>query len=172
MLKILACIMIIGATSAIGFIYGESFKKRTKQLNEIQRCVNQLQNDMVYNHNTLPDAILNVSQKSISPIKNVFEEVSTLLFSNKVDNVYQAFYKVFNKRKEALNLKKGDINVILDLAKTLGECDIEGQRRMFTLALDSLKKQLESSEISMNKNVKMYRYLGFSLGTMVVIILI
>lgn len=172
MLKILACITIIIASTAIGFNYGDSFKKRTKQLNELQRCINQLQNDMIYTFTPLPEAISNIAEKSKDPIKSIFKEISSLLFSNAVDSSYDAFYKVFKDKKEVLNLNKEDLNVILDLAKTLGECDIDGEKRMFSLTLSSLKKQLESSEVSMNNNVKMCRYLGFSLGAMVVIMLI
>lgn len=172
MLKILACIIIIASSTAIGFNYAESFKKRTKQLNEVQRCINQLQNDMIYTRTPLPEAISSIAQKSIYPIKNIFEEVSSLLFSNTVDSVYEAFCKSLTDKKEIISLKEEDINVILDLAKTLGECDIEGEKRIFSLTLNSLKKQLKNSELSMNNNVKMYRYLGFSLGTMVAIMLI
>jgi stage III sporulation protein AB len=172
MLKILACIIIIASSTAIGFNYAESFKKRTKQLNELERCVNQLQNDMIYTRTPLPEAIFSTAQKSIYPIKNIFEEVSSLLFSNAVDSVYEAFCKSLTDKKENISLKEEDIDVILDLAKTLGECDIEGEKRIFSLTLNSLKKQLKNSELSMNNNVKMYRYLGFSLGTMVAIMLI
>jgi len=172
MLKILGCIMILGASTGIGFNYGEKFKKRTKQLNEIQRCIHQLQNEIVYTHTPLPEAILDVSKKSISPIKNIFEQVSSLLFLNEVDNVYEAFKNVIDNEKDNLNLKKEDLNIIFDLAKTLGESDIDGQNRMFSLSLENLKKQLKISEDLMNKNVKMYRYLGFSLGTVLVIILV
>ncbi|NMM61382.1 stage III sporulation protein SpoAB [Clostridium sp. P21] len=172
MLKILACTMIIITSTAIGFNYGEGFKKRTRQLNEIVRCVNQLQNDMIYTFTPLPEAIFNVSQKSMEPMKTIFKEISNLLFSNAVDSAYEAFYKVLNNKEEVLNLKNEDLDVLLDLAKTLGECDIDGEKRMFSLTLDGLKKQIKHSEISMNNNVKMCRYLGFSLGAMVVIMLI
>lgn len=164
--------MILGASTGIGFTYGEKFTKRTKQLNELQRCIHQLQNEIVYTHTPLPEAILDVSGKSSSPIKNIFEQVSSLLFLNEVDNVYEAFKKTIYEQKDNLNLKKEDISIISDLAKTLGESDIGGQQRMFSLALESLKKQLKDSENLMNKSVKMYRYLGFSLGAMLVIILV
>jgi len=38
--------------------------------------------------------------------------------------------------------------------------------------LENLKKQIIEAEILMKKNVKMYRYLGFTLGTMIVIMFI
>lgn len=172
MIKLLGCVIILAASTGIGFIYAESFKKRTKQLNELQRCIHQLQNEIVYAHNPLPEAILNVANRSINPIKDIFEEVSFLLLKNKVDNVYEAFKSGLSNKKSNLNLKKDDANLLLDLSKSLGETDIEGQQRVFSLVLENIKKHIKNSELSMDKNVKMYRYLGFSLGAMIVIILV
>ncbi|QXE20342.1 stage III sporulation protein SpoIIIAB [Clostridium sp. 001] len=172
MLKFLGCIMTICASTGIGFIWGENLKGRVKQLREAQRCINQLQNEIIYTHTPLPEAILNTASKSINPIKDVLEEISHMLKGNSVDSVYEAFNAIFEKKKDVLNLKNEDIETLIDLSKTLGESDIEGQKRMFSLALENIKKQIEISEISMNKNLKMYRCLGFSLGAVVVIILV
>ncbi|MBC2580321.1 stage III sporulation protein SpoIIIAB [Clostridium sp. DJ247] len=172
MIRVLGCIIILFASTGIGFIYSESFKKRTAQLNEFQRCIYQLQNEIIYTHTPLPKAISNIAEKSVHPVKLVFDEISSLLCSNVVDTVYEAFYKVFSNKQSILNLKGEDINVILDLAKNLGESDLEGQKKIFTLSLENLKKQIKDSELSMKNNVKMYRYLGFSLGAMLVIVLI
>ncbi|MCT8976037.1 stage III sporulation protein SpoIIIAB [Clostridium sp. CX1] len=172
MLKVIGCMMILLASTGIGFIYGERFKKRTNQLNELRRCIHQLQNEIVYTHTPLPEAIMDISKKSNYPIKDIFEDISNLLFDGEVDDVYEAFRNVFIKKREDLNLKREDINVILDLSKTLGESDIEGQQKMFALTLENIKKQLKISEELMSKNLKMYRYLGFSFGAMLVIILI
>lgn len=172
MLKFLGCIMILAASSGIGFVYSEKFKKRTRQLEELQRCIYQLQNEIVYTHTPLPEAIEDIAKKSIYPIKKIFQEVSFLLFENKVNNVHEAFRNVLNQRKDILNLKRDDMNILLDLSKSLGESDIEGQQRIFQLTLENLKKRIKDSEILMSKNVKMYRYLGFSLGAIIVIVLI
>lgn len=172
MFKFLGCLMILCASTGIGFTYGEGLKRRVKELNEVQRCVHQLQNEIIYTHTPLPEAIMNVSIKSITPIKEVFKEISDLLEANEVDNVYEAFSNILKNKKDKMNLKKEDINTLLDLSKTLGESDIDGQKRMFSLTLENIKKQIKSSEESMNKNIKMYRYLGFSLGAMLVIILV
>jgi stage III sporulation protein AB len=95
-----------------------------------------------------------------------------LLFSNNVNSVYEAFNQVLNNNNYNLNLKKEDINILLDLGKSLGESDIQGQNRIFCLTLENLRKQIKGSESLMNKSVRMYRYLGFLVGTMVVVILV
>lgn len=43
---------------------------------------------------------------------------------------------------------------------------------MFSLTLENLKKQIIEAEVSMKKNVKMYRYLGFTLGMIIIIMFI
>ncbi|HBC95679.1 MAG TPA: stage III sporulation protein SpoAB [Clostridium sp.] len=170
MLKVLGCIMIIFASTGMGFIYGEGFKKRVKQLMEIQRCINQLQNEIMYTHTPLPAAILNTASKSTDPVKSVFEDISSMLHDNSVDNVYEAFKCAFECKRESLSLKDEDIAAVLDLSKTLGESDIEGQKSMFLLTLHNIKNQIEVSKIAVDKNLKMYRCLGFSLGAVIVII--
>ncbi len=78
----------------------------------------------------------------------------------------------FLKQREILNLKDEDIDVILDLSKSLGESDIEGQKAVFSLTIEDMKKQIKISESILKKNLKMYRCLGFSVGAVIVILLI
>lgn len=172
MLKIIGYILILGAFTAAGFAYAENFRKRVKQLNEIQRAVYQLENEIEFTHTPLPEAINKVAEKTDMPLKQVLLKVSDILYCNCADSVYDAFKIGFQENENIVNLKKEDINVILDLAKGLGESDIYGQKKLFSLTIENLKKQLKIAEVLMDKSVKMYRYLGFSLGAVIIIMLI
>ncbi|MCB2291983.1 stage III sporulation protein SpoAB [Clostridium algoriphilum] len=172
MIKIIGCIVILGASTMAGFIYSERLKYRVFQLNEIQRAIYQLQNEITYVHSLLPDAFKSIADKSKEPINELFAKTSELLSDNEYENVYQAMNSAVEFVKNKLYLNADDINVILDLSKTLGESDIQGQNSMFTLTIANLKKQIKISEEYMIKNIKMYRYLGFSFGAMIVIALI
>ncbi|MCM8711037.1 stage III sporulation protein SpoIIIAB [Clostridium sp. SYSU_GA19001] len=172
MIKVMGCLLILAASTAGGIIYGEGFKKRVKQLNELERAINQLQNEIEYTYTPLPEALYNVSKKSENPISDIFMKASNLLYSNEVETVHEAFIRCFNDKDIALNINKEDINIILDLSKSLGESDLEGHKKIFSLFISNLKKRISSAEIEMNKNVKMYRYLGFSIGAMIVIVLV
>jgi len=172
MIKIIGCAVILGASTMAGFIYSERLKYRVFQLNEVQRAVHQLQNEITYVHTLLPDAFKSVANKSKEPIKELFNKTSELLTDNDYENVYEAVNSAINTIKSKLYLDSDDINVILDLSKTLGESDIDGQNSIFTLTIANLKKQIKISEELMNKNLKMYRYLGFYFGAVVVIALL
>lgn len=170
MIKIIGCLLILSASTIAGFIFSESFKKRLKQLNEIERAIGQLENEIEYTYTPLPEALENVAQKSEFPISNVFSRASKLLYSNNVETVYDAFYECF--KEEAVDLNSDDINVVLDLSKSLGNSDIEGHKKIFSLTRGNLKKRIALAEEAMSKNVKMYRYLGFSIGAVIVIVLV
>lgn len=172
MIKEMGCLIIVAASTIAGFMYSEKFKKRVKQLNEFERAINQLQDEIEYTHTHLPEAFNNIAEKSENPINKVFSKVSNLLYEGEAESVYDAFEKSIKDKKFELNLDEDDINVILDLSKTLGNSDIDGHKRMFSLVRNNLKKRISIAEVSMNKNVKMYRYLGFTIGAMLVIVLI
>lgn len=172
MIKMIGCFVIIVSSTMVGYIYSERLKLRVNQLNEVQRAIYQLQNEITYLHSLLPDAFKSVGGKSKEPIKELFNKTSELLSNNEYESVYDAICCAMNSIKSRSNLTSDDINIILDLSKTLGESDIEGQNNIFSLTIENLKKQIIISEEFMKKNVKMYRYLGFSFGAMLVIILI
>jgi stage III sporulation protein AB len=171
-LKLTGCGLILFASTGVGFVYSDKFRKRVSELNELLRCLNQLQNEILFTFTPLAEAFLNISQKSKVPIKNIFENMSHSLNSNKVNSVYDAIKLAIEENKYELNLKKEDIEIFLDLGKTIGESDIQGQKSIFNLVIENIKKQIKDAEDVMRKNVKLFRYLGFTMGAMLVILLV
>lgn len=171
-LKLFGCFLLLISPTIAGFLYSNKFKNRVFQLKEMERSIYQLQNEIVYTHTPLTEAFENVSNKSISPISDIFMNTSKILEKNEVENVHDAFLKSIEDVKFEIDLNKEDINIILDLAKSLGSTDIEGQKSVFSLAISTIKKQINFAEVSCVKSVKMYRYLGFSVGAILAILFI
>lgn len=171
-LKLLGCFLILIGSSLIGFYLGENLKKRVSQLKEIEQALYQLQSEIVYTHSALPDTLLNISRKCTRPISVIFSEVSNLLYENKVDSVHDGFEKVMEKNKENFCLKQSDIDILMDLSKSLGESDIEGQKNIMMVSIKNIRSQIHDAELAMKNNIKMYRYLGFSFGAIVVIMVL
>jgi len=171
-LKTIGMLLILAASTGAGFIYAESFRKRYSQLQELQRAIYQFQGEIEYTHTPIPEALFNVANKSKEPIGKIFKEISSSLERNEAQNVYEAFRIAFNSNKTDLCLKNEDINIIFDMAKVLGEADIEGHKKIFSYTLEKLKNHTKIAEGLAEKNVKMYRYLGVTLGGMTVIMLI
>ncbi|AAO36133.1 stage III sporulation protein SpoAB [Clostridium tetani] len=169
--KLLGALLTIASSTAIGFLYSNKFKKRVYQLKSIERAVYEIKNEILYTYTPLPELFSKTSEKSSFPINKLFESISNLLKTNAVNSVYEAFIKGFQKVEDKMELKKEDKDLILNLAKTFGESDVQGHMNIISLTLEGLKKQITEGEIAMKKNIKMYRYLGFTIGMMIVITL-
>ncbi len=172
MIKTFGLLIILFTSSLAGFIYGESFKKRCIQLKEMERCLVQLQNEILYTFTPLPEALYKVAIRSKEPLKSIFMNISELLSSNEVNSVFEAFIQVFEKNEGKLNMTDEDKGIIFDLAKSLGESDIEAHKKIFSLSIDSIKTNIKDAEEKTAKNTKMYRYLGVCIGGIIVILLI
>ncbi|SMC17592.1 stage III sporulation protein AB [Clostridium acidisoli DSM 12555] len=171
MLKLIGSSVVLIASTIGGIIYAQSYIYRFRELNEVERCICELENEIVYTHTPLPEALKNIASRSEKPISEIFKNISTELASNCHDSVYEVFKEELGRSKN-IYLKTEDVNIILDLAKSLGESDIDGQVNIFLFTINNLKKVINDAEIAMKKNVKMFRYLGFSIGAMIVIMLI
>lgn len=172
MIKILGVIFIIAASSMMGFMFAEALRKRLLQLKDLRGALVQLQNEIFYTRTDLPEACAKVAQKSKYPINEIFENVSEQLEKNSTDSVYEAFKQALNLNESKLSLTKEDKEVLTDLSKALGDSDMEGHKKVFSLAEYNIKSKIEALEGNVDKNIKMYRYLGFSLGAAIAIILI
>ena len=89
-----------------------------------------------------------------------------------MENVYMAFKESINEHKKEMNLRNKDFEILLDLSKSLGETNVEGQIKIFNLAKEKLDIGLEIAEDECNKNTKVYRYLGVAVGAMIAIFLV
>ncbi len=100
MFKILGSILIfVGSLYWGGITTANKFKYRRDELLELERCVSELKNEITYTYTSIPDILMNISLKSKKPISTLFEKISNMLYKNQVNSIYEAFTKVFQKKK-------------------------------------------------------------------------
>lgn len=172
MLKITAVIIIFLSCTYIGFYYGESFKKRSRQLNSILKSVLFLNNEVMYTNTPLPEALKYISLKVESPVNYVLSNVSDKLLKSESTSVYEAFEKEYKKNKSEFYLQDEDKRIVKDFLKSLGESGVYGQDKLFNLTIENMKLNCKSAEELAKKNIKMYRVLGICIGAMISIFLI
>ncbi|MPL93623.1 Stage III sporulation protein AB [bioreactor metagenome] len=172
MLKITAVIIIFLSCTYIGFYYGESFKKRSRQLNSILKSVLFLNNEVMYTNTPLPEALKYISLKVESPVNYVLSNVSDKLLKSESTSVYEAFEKEYKKNKSEFYLQDEDKRIVKDFLRSLGESGVYGQDKLFNLTIENMKLNCKSAEESAKKNIKMYRVLGICIGAMISIFLI
>ena len=70
------------------------------------------------------------------------------------------------------NFSNEDINIIKGLAKMLGKTDLDGQVSEIRLTKQFINTKIEEAEIEKQKNSKLYKTLGATIGLATVILLI
>lgn len=116
------------------------------------------------------------------PIPDVFEEISNKVKENVGEIFYNSSKSMENESagvawEKAVdeannNFTKEDKDIIKGLAKMLGKTDIDGQVSEIRLTSKFLDVQIKDAEIEKNKNEKLYKTLGATVGLALVIILI
>lgn len=167
MLKVTLGIIIFMICSYTGFLYGESFRKRTVFLKEVLKGLTILQNDILYGTMPLPEALESLSEKLMKPFSTFTRGVAEKLMDGSTESVYDGAAVEYKKLENEFYLYDEDIRVLEDFFKSLGSSGVYGQEKIFTLAIEGIKVNLKDSEEIAKKNVKLYRYLGACIGGMI-----
>jgi stage III sporulation protein AB len=172
MIKIVGSLVVIGATTILGFYYAGIYVERVKQIRALQYALNVLQSEIVYTVTPLADAFKSVGGKSSKPFNELFNNVAENLRNKNVESVANAFRLALEASKEEIYFEKEELEVIDSFMKSLGNTDIEGQKKNFNITIKKLETFELKAEESRRKNERLFKYLGISCGVLVVIILI
>lgn len=172
MFKLILIFMLFITSSYIGFIYGETFRKRYDELKEILKSLIILQNEILYGSTPLPEALDNVKCKVNAPLSELLNKTNKKLIEGEAESVYNAFEEEFLKLKEKFYLLESDKRILKDFLRSLGGSGTYGQEKIFNLAIENIKTNLKEAEEVSKKDIKVYRYLGICFGAMIAIFLI
>ena len=172
MLKIVILFIITGLSTYLGIIISDRFKKRVIQLKEVQKSIMHLENEILFNNTNLPEALFMIGKKVNSPISEILIKVADKLLKGLSDNIMDAFKEEYLYEKENLFLLKDDYNVIDDFLQSLGDTNLENQEKVFKLINKRISLSIVDAEEESKKNSKVYKSLGFCIGSMIAIFLI
>lgn len=169
-IKLIGAIVLIVATSLIGFSLAADCGRRPKILRELQALMQMFENEISYLSNLLSDAFNRIHSLSNTEASIIFEDAAKQLEINGVTaDVAWEKAVVENCRKLALNSE--DKSILINFGRMLGNSDLEGQINNIRLISSQLKLQELKAEEMRKKNEKMYRSLGVMSGLAIAIIL-
>ena len=121
------------------------------------------------------DLHMNQFQKYLKKLQinqKIISEISLEMHGQDMEHISagEAWEQAVNTSET--NLTKEDTNVLLMLSKMLGQTDVEGQISQIEVTETFLEKQIAGAVEEKNKNEKLYRKLGTTIGLAIVIILV
>lgn len=171
-LKIIGSLLVMTATSAIGFALARDCSRRPRQLRELQGILQMFENEISFLSNILTDAFLKIYASASSEVAEFFKATIDNLKAYEGINASEAWEKAVNDNIKRTALNKEDESILVSFGKMLGNSDLEGQIKNIRLTLTQLKLQEQKAEESRKKNESMYKNLGILSGLAVVIILL
>lgn len=161
----LATILFISIWTGINI--SKRFQKRVKELSEIRNALNIFEEKIKFTYEPIPDVFKEISTKCIKNIGDIFECASENM---KVMTAGEAWEKSIDESNTSMT--KDDKDVIKGLAKMLGKTDLDGQVSEIKLTARFIETKIKDAENERNKNQKLYKTLGTTIGLAIVIILV
>lgn len=145
----------------------KKYSNRLRDLKEMRKAFNFFEEKIKFTYEPIPDVFEEISHKVQDNIGEIFYNSSK---SMENESAGVAWEKAVDEANN--NFTKEDKDIIKGLAKMLGKTDIDGQVSEIRLTCKFLDVQIKDAEIEKNKNEKLYKTLGATVGLALVIILI
>jgi len=164
-LKTIILILIFVISYLIGDIIAKKYSKRVEELEDMKNALNIIQTKIRFSKEPLSKIFKDIS--NISKNKEIFDKVNENMKTMLAGTSWSKAVQNANT-----NFKKEDIEIISNLGNMLGKTDSEGQINQIEEVKELLNVQIENANIEKQKNEKLYKTLGMTIGLAIVIILI
>ena len=166
-IKNIVLILILLICTYLGMNKSKSFHKREIELKKLKNALNIFKTKISYTYETIGEIFNEISKLEYQGEDNIFKESFELLDK---EGLGTAWDKAVAQSQSHIN--EEDKEILKMLGKTLGKTDKEGQISEIELVSQFLNKQILVAEEIRNKNEKMYKTLGVTIGLTLVIIFI
>ena len=153
-------------TFYIGYLLSKRYSQRVLELKELQTALTLLETKIKFTYEPLPEIFLQMEAMLEGSIKLLFKKINEKLKESSLQVAIEEAIKL-----TPLSLINEDKIILNDLAKTLGKTDKEGQVSQIELSLSFLNSQVKKAEKEEEKNAKLYKTLGATIGMAFAILL-
>lgn len=170
-LKIILLLGIFSASCMVGILIANQYNERLKELKEMKSALNIFKTKIQFTYEPIPKIfcdIANATQAHCQNVSHIFSSASKKIQENQIE-AGKAWKQSLQENNHSM--KQEDIQVLENLSNLLGKVDVEGQINEILLVENFVNEQLEKAEIEKQKNSKMYKTLGITVGLAIVIFL-
>lgn len=166
-----AFLIIIGCTYG-GLKVAETYRKRAEFLRYLQNGLNLLETEISFSSTPLPLALNRISGKLRGESRLIFARASEALQRNRGLSANEAWEEGIDYLKEHISLNKEETDILVLFGHALGGSAREDQLKNIALTRRQLSLMEKNADEAKEKNQKMWQYLGFCTGAVIVLILI
>lgn len=170
MIKTMGMVLVITATTLIGFSKSNECVRRIKCLKALENIIVRIQNEIRYIQLPLTDIFNNCSECGNETISAVFRDAHKLLNTHSGETI-ETLWKLAITQNEK-RIHTDDIPLFISLGEHLSNTDVDGQLKALKLFERNLSETISNVENTYNKNKKLYRWLGLYSGATIILVFI
>lgn len=171
-LKTLGITLIIAGCGSWGLIGANRFDRRVAQIKDLRLSLGFLEKEITYMHTPLPRALDRTARFCPTRVACLFEESFRLLQAKAGTTAGEAWTRALKVLEQKTALKPVDIDILATAALQLGMSDVDEQKKFFNLIQEELRIQEEKALQEAEKGQKLWRYGGFIIGAIIVLLLL
>lgn len=171
-LKVSGVICIVASTALWGEYKARSLSLRLQQLRHFQQALRLLSTEISFTATPLPYAFKSIGNQIPGVAGKVFQEASRLLRERNDMNAQEAWRESLGVMSLPAFLTPDDLKILENMGISLGMSDRENQLKQIQLVSKQLEFAVEEALEKRNSSERMWRYLGFLGGVVLVIFLL
>lgn len=171
MLKLMGSLVIIFSFGLIGVFIARSYALRPEELRSLQAALQMLETEIAYAATPLADALLSLSARADQRVRPLFAYALKELSATPGCTAQEAWDKALKNFYPQTALTKSDLVILGNLGRALGISDRQDQVRHLRLASEQIGAEIARAQNAAFKYVKLWNYLGF-LGGLVLVLLL
>lgn len=170
-MKIFAMLMVILASTVIGFEISRGFAKRTTNLRLWKDALRIMEAEIVYSQSPIIHVFKKLSGQLPSPFHPFFKQLAERLEEDQRD-LFELWSNTLEEFAKRTYLKLEDIEILKQFGRTLGQYDISQQEKQIQLTMTHLDRKLAEANEQNAKFGKMSRALGVLSGIFIALLLL
>ncbi len=170
MLKIFGMILIIFASTKIGFFYASRLEKRKNTLICLKNAFIMLESEISFSQNAISKALENIASTMPEIISGFFVEVSQKI-SYQRKTVDDAWGETVYKYAPKFCLTCADVQVLKSFALQFGKSDIKNEIKNIHNTYTAINMLISDATNACDANKRMYQNAGILGGVLIAVIL-
>lgn len=170
-MKLIGSILILMATTFIGFGYAKRFRERPRQLRQMVSALQSVEAEIMYGLTPIHEVAEHLTTQLSMPINQFFKELTRQLKEKdgrSLSTIWNDALELFWP-KTALSASEKEI--WRQFGQTLGQTDRDNQKKYIQLTIAQLEQEEKEARLAQQQYEKMAKSLGILGGLLIVILL-
>lgn len=169
--KAVAAGLILFSTGAMGLTLAKSFSQRVHNLRGLITFIQVLESEIQFARTTLPN-VIRAQANQFSGDIGAFLHILSIGLTEGSGERFGAIWEKGLRSLAANGLPKSALEDLLSLGDLLGTSDVTEQVKHLKVLLHRLEQALQVAQEEREKQTRLWQYLGFSAGLLIILLLL